>query len=397
MLLRVGGVVPPPTEPVELRERVSTGIGHAHRLVDSPADRSNAHLPARLAPGRPGFPLLVTPADGLDLEAVPTMDWADAAREVLEAELRRSGAVLLRGLPIRTAEDFSEFLGALDFPRVDTHGVSQRPEYADHVFGASDDVPATHTLHMHNEQAYLLQDADPTYPRKIFFACLQPPASGGQTPLVLNHEFHAALGEDFVQRFRSKGGVRYNRYLPDLEEIDRQQAAGVYHFLGPEAVRTSQESAIEALRSQFPSPSRDAALHEAEEVAWSERRGNSWQARLDATTRAEAEASCVAQEMRWEWQPDGGLMMFTDSPGFINAQEGDQGPASVWFSQASNFEAFTPTCAHYLPPTAHRLHAAARPSFACIPPAACRYRLAWLPAEQLQQPIDCSCVKLVRR
>ena len=110
---------------------------------------------------------------------------------------------------------------------------------------------------------------------------------------------------------------------------------------------------------------------------------------VDALLKAGAN---VFIESTKEWQPAGGLMMFTDSPGFINAQDGDQGPASVWFSQASNFEAFTPTCAHYLPPTAHRLHAAARPSFACIPPAACRYRLAWLPAEHLQQPIDYSCV-----
>ena len=80
----------------------------------------------------------------------------------------------------------------LPYNQVDTHGVSQRPEYAEHVFGASDDVPATHTLHMHNEQAYLRPDADPTYPRKIFFCCLNPPDSGGQTPLVLNHEFQAS-------------------------------------------------------------------------------------------------------------------------------------------------------------------------------------------------------------
>ena len=72
---------------------------------------------------------------------------------------------------------------------------SQRPEYSPNVFGASENTPPTHTLHMHNEQAYLTPEAEPTYPRKIFFSCLQPAASGGQTPLVLNREFHAALGE----------------------------------------------------------------------------------------------------------------------------------------------------------------------------------------------------------
>lgn len=235
MLLRVGGVVPAPAEPVEIRERHSTGIGHAHRLVALPANRDNPHLPQYLAPPRAGFPLLVQPADGLETSAITPAEWAKSARQILDAELRESGAVLLRGLPIGAPDDFSAFLDALNLPQVDTHGVSQRPEYAKHVFGASDDVPATHTLHMHNEQAYLRQEGEPTYPRKIFFACLRPPRTGGQTPLVLNHEFHAALGEELVQRFRSKGGVRYNRYLPDLKEIDRQRESGVYEFLGPAA------------------------------------------------------------------------------------------------------------------------------------------------------------------
>ena len=235
MLLRVGGVVPAPAEPVEIRERHSTGIGHAHRLVALPVNRDNPHLPQYLAPPRAGFPLLVQPADGLETSAITPAEWAKSARQILDAELRESGAVLLRGLPIGAPDDFSAFLDALNLPQVDTHGVSQRPEYAKHVFGASDDVPATHTLHMHNEQAYLRQEGEPTYPRKIFFACLRPPRTGGQTPLVLNHEFHAALGEELVQRFRSKGGVRYNRYLPDLKEIDRQRESGVYEFLGPAA------------------------------------------------------------------------------------------------------------------------------------------------------------------
>ena len=82
----------------------------------------------------------------------------------------------------------------------------------------------------------------------------------------------AALGE-LAGKFETKGGVRYNRYLPDLEEIERQQASGAYEYLGPQ--RTSQESAIEAMRAQEASPERDAALREAETVAWTERRVSS--------------------------------------------------------------------------------------------------------------------------
>ena len=345
MQLRLGGVVPPPSEPVVLRERHSTGIGHASRLIADPAERSNPHLPTTISPPRDGFPLLARPQDGDG--AASLEEWAAAARPVIDAELRAHGCILFRGMPVTSADDFSAFLAALNYPTMDTHGVSQRPEYAENVFGASDDVPPSHSLHMHNEQAYIRPDAQPSYPRKLFFCCLSEPESGGQTPLVLNREFHAMLG-DLAARFQEKGGVRYTRYLPDLRALEEQQSTGVYDFLGPAGVRTSQESAIEALRAEKPEgeaaiAARDAALREAEERAWTERRGNSWQARLEAETHEEAEAACVEEGQQFEWQPDGGLIMYTETPGFLPTDPETEGEGLVWFSQASNFEAFTPT------------------------------------------------------
>ena len=119
--LRVGGAVPPPKEPVLLRERPSTGIGHDTRLVAEPDRRSNPHLPATISPPREGFPLLVTPK--WDGSVADLAEWAEAARPVIDSELRTRGAVLLRGLPIATAAELSAFLRALDYPTMNTHGV----------------------------------------------------------------------------------------------------------------------------------------------------------------------------------------------------------------------------------------------------------------------------------
>ena len=69
-------------------------------------------------------------------------------------------------------------------------------------------------------------------------------------------------------------------------------------------------------------------------------KGNAWQARLGVTSRAEAEASCAAQGQEHEWQADGSLTMFTQTEGFLRDDESGE---AVWFNQASNFEAFTPT------------------------------------------------------
>ena len=43
------------------------------------------------------------------------------------------------------------------------------------------------------------------------------------------------------------------------------------------------------------------------------------------SSAAEAEASCAAQGMRYEWQADGGLVMYEWTPGFLPAREGDAG------------------------------------------------------------------------
>ena len=377
IMLRVGGVVPPPARPIELRDRHSTGIGHASRLVLHPAERSNPHLPATVAAPRVGFPLLVTPAPGAPQEGGRLEAWACAAREVIEAELRTHGAILFRGLPIHTAEDCSAFRAALGYPVMSgSSGVNERPEYAENVFGASEGTPHTHTLHLHNEQAYLAPDASPSYPRKIFFFSLRPADDGGQTPLLLNRDFERALGE-LPSRFAASGGVRYNHHLSDLRAVERQEAAGADVLAGVDLSdvetkrlsggdtrnnpstslslgdgsgggangkegdeenllqmhgmsETDIHSLLASLRAQPPSATRDAAIDEAVRRAWAERRANTWQARLGASSRAEAEAACRAQGMGVEWSEDGSLTMFTQTSAFVEVGEG-QPP--VWFSQ----------------------------------------------------------------
>ena len=93
---------------------------------------------------------------------------------------------------------------------------------------------------------------------------------------------------------------------------------------------TDIHSLLASLRAQPPSATRDSAINEAVRRAWAERRANTWQARLGASSRAEAEAACRAQGMGVEWSEDGSLTMFTQTSAFVEVGEG-QPP--VWFSQ----------------------------------------------------------------
>ena len=92
---------------------------------------------------------------------------------------------------------------------------------------------------------------------------------------------------------------------------------------------TDIHSLLASLRAQPPSATRDAAIDEAVRRAWAERRANTWQARLGASSRAEAEAACRAQGMGVEWSEDGSLSMFTKTSAFVEVGEGQQS----WFSQ----------------------------------------------------------------
>eukprot|EP01052_Picozoa_sp_SAG31_P038908 SAG31_NODE_5291_length_2628_cov_1.947805_2_plen_260_part_00 len=92
-------------------------------------------------------------------------------------------------------------------------GASAREAKARGVYGASDDVPSEFSLHPHNEQAYLAADEQPSYPRKVFFCCLEVAPVGGETPLLLNAELKKLIAPSVIERFR-RAGVRYRSIFP---------------------------------------------------------------------------------------------------------------------------------------------------------------------------------------
>ena len=239
LVLRPDACAPSPAHPALLRERPGTGIGQRGRMEGDPATRAQdltsaqlEALPATLGLPRPGFPLVVGLSDAGQEACSPATEGKEGgqdggetggeallgtlgreARRIIDESLRSSagGALLFTKLPIRQASDFSAFLKGTALPPVLSHGASERASKASGVFGASDDVPETHTLHPHNEQAYLASEEDPSYPRKILFCCLEPSMEGGETPIASNRRISELMGEDVMERFRD--GVLYVQTL----------------------------------------------------------------------------------------------------------------------------------------------------------------------------------------
>lgn len=160
------------------------------------------------------FPATVP--DAGDMILVFVVDRADhphpvltaAARDVVDDVLPRAGGVLLRGLPLADKADFERIVEQLGYGRAGYEGgIAVRRNDASVALTASDEDRRI-TLSPHNEMAYL-----PTYPRKVFFFCQRPAASGGEVPVNDIRDTAAIIPEHVKDSFRDRG-IRYHRNLP---------------------------------------------------------------------------------------------------------------------------------------------------------------------------------------
>ncbi|MDT5047719.1 MAG: hypothetical protein QOD02_5309 [Mycobacterium sp.] len=129
---------------------------------------------ARPIPGPP-VPLVIEPAK----EQTDAVGWATAHRRAIRKLLLRDGGILFRGFSRGSVETFHNFIAAVSAePLPYLERSSPRHEVADHVY-TSTDHPPRHPIPLHNEQSYNI-----TWPLRIFFHCVIPPAGGGGTPVA---------------------------------------------------------------------------------------------------------------------------------------------------------------------------------------------------------------------
>jgi alpha-ketoglutarate-dependent taurine dioxygenase len=221
-------------------------------------------LPANIAGqqqyGGALFPIVLTcRTPGADLDVACA--WGRQQSRRLCDDARRSGAVLFRGFPIRTAHDFDRFIeafGLSNFPYEDSLSNAVRINRTPRVFTANE-APPEAPIFLHHELAQT-----PHSPSHLFFFCEQPAATGGATPLCRSDvlwERLAARCPQFARDCQSKG-LRYSNVMP------------------------SQNDPTSGM-------------------------GRSWQSTLKSTTREEAEARLAELGYTWEWLADRSLKATT--------------------------------------------------------------------------------------
>ncbi|WP_161973846.1 TauD/TfdA family dioxygenase [Hwanghaeella grinnelliae] len=146
-----------------------------------------------------------------DRSATAARDWAHTHASEIDALTGQAGVVLIRGFEIVTPEDFRNFCHAIR-PDLRNYkgGDSPRTGVADQVY-TSTEYPAHLEVLLHNELSYAGWSPD-----RVFFGCLLPALTGGETQIADGRRIYETLPQDIRSRFENRG-ITYLQHLWDAD------------------------------------------------------------------------------------------------------------------------------------------------------------------------------------
>lgn len=156
------------------------------------------------------------------LPSLPTVveSTADGALEhwllrnaaTVHRHLATSGGVLLRGFGVATAEEFQDVMRAVAGDLLDySYRSSPRTLLSGKIY-TSTEYPADQFIPFHNENSYAS-----SWPMKIGFCCLTPPAAGGETPIADSRRVFERIDPAIRRRFSETGVMYVRNYRAGLD------------------------------------------------------------------------------------------------------------------------------------------------------------------------------------
>ncbi|KAI0406589.1 hypothetical protein F4802DRAFT_86210 [Xylaria palmicola] len=159
-------------------------------------------------PAGTAIPLALRPSksgtDDISLDdVVTTIKGLQSKDKLLTKKFALHGTLLFRGLPIRSADDFSRFVHAFGFKPHEIIGiVVDRPVLAPNIAPANKS-PKEALIHSHNESPQV-----PHAPEYIFLYGHKAPSKGGETPMSSSLELFQRVQEEmpgFINELTQKG------------------------------------------------------------------------------------------------------------------------------------------------------------------------------------------------
>lgn len=123
--------------------------------------------------------------------------WAQDRKTLIDSLLMEHRALLFRGFNVRTVADFERFVSAASRgERLSYRDRSTPREDRGKQIYTSTVYPSDQTIHLHNEGTYWM-----SWALKLFFCCLQPSDSGGETPIADVRGVHDRIDPTIRQQF----------------------------------------------------------------------------------------------------------------------------------------------------------------------------------------------------
>jgi alpha-ketoglutarate-dependent taurine dioxygenase len=212
------------------------------------------------------LPLFIRPKGGAFPDSAAYLKWIQRVRPILDQLIVKHGAVVLRGFPLVSAEDFDSFVQLFPiFAREYIAGGAPRGKVTENVFESTRAAPEFY-LHLHQEMAYL-----PDYPARLAFFCRKPAEEGGETIIADMGEFTRRLPPHVRERLETHG--------------------------------------IRAVRNYGPAGS-------GLKVVLDTRDGIAWDDAFGSADRAQVELACAARNLQPIWRDDGGLTVVAQQRAF---------------------------------------------------------------------------------
>ena len=155
-----------------------------------------------------------------DASAESLRELGEAARAVIDESLPETGAVLLRGIPARTAEEFSIFWQGCKKGKSDRSWEEAlyinfgRPRKKVAGVDSATNIPPELSLNPHNELSY-----NPVQPSRICLYCIQPSKSGGESIIARNEDITDQVPQELAKYIEDHGGVMYERSYRDANNV----------------------------------------------------------------------------------------------------------------------------------------------------------------------------------
>ncbi len=136
--------------------------------------------------------------------------WAAEHHDALRAFVAEHGSLLVRGLGLRDAQQAAAVFRQLGSLMTEREAFASRQRLFDGVYTSSK-WPANQTMCQHHELSYTLRP-----PSLMLFACLTPAASGGATPLADASSVLDAMPAELVESIERSGWLLVRNYNGDI-------------------------------------------------------------------------------------------------------------------------------------------------------------------------------------